>query len=92
MGALRGQTEVNIRQPAGRRKRKPVTGPESRSERLRGTFGIWGFTFNILGVIPASIVDATLTIDQEFFWDGCGVLELDVCSASRVQRDFHHGC
>ncbi len=41
MGALRGQTEVNIRERVGRRKQKPVRRLYSRSECLRCLFGIW---------------------------------------------------
>ncbi len=42
MGALRVQTAFNIREWAGRRKQKPVRGPESRSKRVRCLFGIQG--------------------------------------------------
>ena len=38
--AWEDQTEVNIREWAGRRKQKPVRSPESRSKRIPGLFGI----------------------------------------------------
>ena len=41
-GALRDQTEVNIREWAGGRKQKPVRRPELCSAYLRGVFGILG--------------------------------------------------
>ena len=42
MGALRDQTEINIRERDDGRKQKPVRRPELRSKCLRGIFGIEG--------------------------------------------------
>ena len=42
MGTLRVPTAFNIREWDGRRKQKPVRGPESRSKRFRDLFGILG--------------------------------------------------